>query len=214
MLNLVSCPPVIVATLSGRSYYKITSALKSLDLNFLSLSPEEAALCDAKIIITTLNESKIVKRKDVFLDTDLEQSPLSIKAKILQNFMNSYSYSNDQLVIGIDPGKRIGISILYYNFEMEKIIVLSVQSAIEKISLILSAIPSKKKIVRIGDGSLALSYEIAKILKDYFKDKLIIEIVDEYGTSIRQGSDINRRGIRDISSARKIAFRNGRVYNK
>ena len=90
----------------------------------------------------------------------------------------------------------------------------SVQSAIEKISLILSAIPSKKKIVRIGDGSLALSYEIAKILKDYFKDKVIIEIVDEYGTSIRQGSDINRRGIRDISSARKIAFRNGRVYNK
>ncbi|MGN6348140.1 MAG: hypothetical protein ACTHLL_00105 [Candidatus Nitrosocosmicus sp.] len=212
MLNLVSCPPVIVATLSGRSYYKITSVLKSLDLNFLSLSPEEAALCDAKIIITTLNESKIVKRKDVFLDTDLEQSPLSIKAKILQNFMNSYS--NDQLVIGIDPGKRIGISILYYNFEMEKIIVLSVQSAIEKISLILSAIPSKKKIVRIGDGSLALSYEIAKNLKDYFKDKVIIEIVDEYGTSIRQGSDINRRGIRDISSARKIAFRNGRVYNK
>jgi hypothetical protein len=148
MLNLVSCPPVIVATLSGRSYYKITSALKSLDLNFLSLSPEEAALCDAKIIITTLNESKIVKRKDVFLDTELEQSPLSIKAKILQNFMNSYySYSNDQLVIGIDPGKRIGISILYYNFEMEKIIVLSVQSAIEKISLILSSIPSKKKLL-------------------------------------------------------------------
>lgn len=214
MLNLVSCPPVIVATLSGRSYYKITSALKSLDLNFLSLSPEEAALCDAKIIITTLNESKIVKRNDVFLDTDLEQSPLSIKAKILQNFMGSCSYSNDQLIIGIDPGKRIGISILYYNFELEKIIVLSVQSAIEKISLILSDISSKKKIVRIGDGSLALSYEIAKILKDYFKDKVIIEIVDEYGTSIRQGSDINRRGIRDISSARKIAFRNGRIYNK
>src|SRR5919112_12913 len=99
MLNLVSCPPVIVATLSGNSYY----------------------------------------------------------------------YSNDQLVIGIDPGKRIGISTLYYNFEMEKIIVLSVQSAIEKISLILSAIDSRKKIVRIGDGSIALSYEIAKILKDYFK---------------------------------------------
>ena len=214
MLNLVSCPPVIVATVSGRSYYKITSALKSLDLNFLSLSPEEAAMCDAKIIITTLNESKIVKRHDVFLDTDLEQSPLSIKAKILQNFMSTYSYSNDQLVIGIDPGKRIGISILYYNFELDKIIVLSVQSAIEKISLILSAVPSQKKIVRIGDGSLTLSYEIAKILKDYFKDKIIIEIVDEYGTSIRQGSDINRRGIRDVSSARKIAFRNGRIYDK
>lgn len=214
MLSLVSCPPVIVATLSGRSYYKITSVLKSLDLNFLSLSPEEAALCDAKIIITTLNESKIVNRNDVFLDTQLEESPLSVKAKILQNYMNSYSYSNDELIIGIDPGKRIGISILYYNFELEKIIVLSVQSAIEKISVILSAIDSQKKIVRIGDGSITLSYQIAKILKKYFKDEVIIEIVDEYGTSIRQGTDINRRGIRDISSARKIAFRNGRIYEK
>ena len=81
MLNLLSCQPVIVATLSGRSYYKITSVLKSLELNFLSLSPEEAAMCDAKIIITTLNESKIVKRSDVFLDTDLEQSPLSLRQK-------------------------------------------------------------------------------------------------------------------------------------
>jgi len=214
MLSLVSCPPVIVATLSGRSYYKITSVLKSLDLNFLSLSPEEAALCDAKIIITTLNESKIVNRNDVFLDTQLEESPLSVKAKILQNYMNSYSYSNDELIIGIDPGKRIGISILYYNFELEKIIVLSVQSAIEKISVILSAIDSQKKIVRIGDGSITLSYQIAKILKKCFKDEVIIEIVDEYGTSIRQGTDINRRGIRDISSARKIAFRNGRIYGK
>ena len=214
MLSLVSCPPVIVATLSGRSYYKITSVLKSLDLNFLSLSPEEAALCDAKIIITTLNESKIVNRNDVFLDTELEQSPLSVKAKILQNYMSSYSYSNDELIIGIDPGKRIGISTLYYNFELEKIIVLSVQSAIEKTSVILSAIDSQKKIVRIGDGSITLSYQIAKILKKCFKDEVIIEIVNEYGTSIRQGTDINRRGIRDISSARKIAFRNGRIYEK
>lgn len=214
MLNLISCPPpVIVATVSGRSYYKITSALKSLDLNFLSLSPEEAALCDAKIIITTLNESKIVKRNDVFLDTELEQSPLSVKAKILQNLMGSYyCCSNDQLVVGIDPGKRIGISILYYNFELDKIMVMSVQSAIEKISVILSAIESQKKIVRIGDGRLNLSYQIASVLKKYFKDEVTVEIVDEHGTSIRQGTEINRRGIRDISSARKIAFKNGRKY--
>jgi hypothetical protein len=214
MINLMSCPPVIVATLSGRSYYKITSTLKSLDLNFLSLSPQEAALSNAKIIITTLNESKIVKRNDVFLDTDLEQSPLSVKAKILQNFMRSYCYTNDEVVVGVDPGKRIGISILYYNFELERIIVLSAQSAFEKIALILSSIDSQKKIVRIGDGSLTLSYQIANLLKKYFKDEVVVEIVDEFGTSIRQGSEINRRGIRDISSARKIAFRNGRIYDR
>ncbi len=128
--------------------------------------------------------------------------------------MSSCCYSNDQLIVGIDPGKRIGISILYYNFELDKIIVLSVQSAIEKISVILTAIDSQKKIVRIGDGSLTLSYQIANVLKKYFKDEVIVEIVNEYGTSIRQGAEINRRGIRDTSSARKIAFRNGRIYER
>lgn len=214
MFNLISCPPVIVATLSGRSYYKITSTLKSLDLNFLSLSPEEAALSDAKIIITTLDESKIVNRSDVFLDTQLEQFPLSVKAKILQNLMNSYGSTNDQLIIGIDPGERIGVSILYCHFELDKVILSSVHSTIEKISFILSSINSSTKIVRIGDGSLTLSYQIAEILKSYFKDKVIVEIVNEHGTSLRQGTEKNRRGIRDISSARKIAYRKGRIYEK
>lgn len=213
MFNLTSCPPVIVATVSGRSYYKITSALKSLELRYLSLSPEEAALSNGKIIITTVDESKIVNRDNVFLDTQLEESPLFIKAKILQNCMGSFGHSNDQLVIGIDPGKRIGISILYYYFELDKIILSSVTSTIEKIAFILSSIESPTKIVRIGDGSLALSSQIAGILKSYFKDEIIIEIVDEYGTSIRQGTEKNRRGIRDISSARKIAFRKGRIWN-
>lgn len=212
MFNLTSCPPVIVATVSGRSYYKITSVLKSLELSFLSLSPQEAALSDGKIIITTLDESKILNRSDVFLDTQLEKFPLTVKAKILQSYMGNYGYLNNQLIIGIDPGKRIGISILYCHIELDKIILSSVHSTIEKISFVLSSIDSPTKIVRIGNGSVALSNQIAGNLKSCFKDEIVIEIVDEYGTSIRQGTEINRRGIRDISSARKIAFRKGREW--
>ena len=37
--------------------------------------------------------------------------------------------------------------------------------------------------------------------------------MDEYGTSIRQGTEKNRSGIRDMSSARKIAFRKGKIWN-
>ncbi len=76
MFNLTSCPPVIVATVSDRSYYKITNVLKSLDLRFLSLSPEEAALSTGKVIITTFDESKIVNRDNMYLDTQLEDFPL------------------------------------------------------------------------------------------------------------------------------------------
>ncbi|WP_148686032.1 hypothetical protein [Candidatus Nitrosocosmicus hydrocola] len=213
MFNLTSCPPVIVATVSGRSYYRITSVLKSLNLSYLSLSPEQAALSNGKIIITTDDESRIVNREDVFLDTQLEKYPLSIKAKILQKCMGHSGITKEQLVIGIDPGKRIGISILYCQFELDKIIMSSVHATVERISFILSSIESPTKIVRIGDGSLTLSHQIAGILDSNFKDKIVIEIVDEYGTSIRQGDDKNRGGIRDMSSARKIAFRKGKIWD-
>lgn len=212
MFNLTSCPPVIVATVSGRSYYRITNALKSMDLRYLSLSPEEAALATGKVIITTDIESRIVNGENMVLDTQLEENPLTIKAKILQSCIVNGGSSKEQLVVGIDPGKRIGISILYCQFELDKIILSSVNATVERIIFILSSIESPTKIVRIGDGSLALSHQIAGILKSYFKDGVIIEIVDEYGTSIREGSDKNRGGIRDMSSARKIAFRKGKIW--
>ncbi len=213
MFNLTSCPPVIVATVSGRSYYKITTVLKSLDLHYLSLSPEEAALSTGKVIITTVDESKIVNGDNMYLDTQLEKFPLYIKAKILQNCMGYFGPSKEQLIIGIDPGKRIGISILYCYFELDQTVLSSVNSTIEKIRFVLSSIESPTKIVRIGDGYLALCHQIAGILKSYFKDEVIIEIVDEYGTSIRQGAEKNRGGIRDINYARKIAFRKGKIWN-
>ena len=42
-----------------------------MDLRFESLSPEQAAVSNAKIIITTEDEAHIVKRKDVLLDSEL-----------------------------------------------------------------------------------------------------------------------------------------------
>ncbi len=61
MLNLISCPSVIVATFSGSLYYKITSTLNSIDLNFIFLFPdEESLLCDAKSQFTITNTTTII----------------------------------------------------------------------------------------------------------------------------------------------------------
>ncbi|MBD0360495.1 MAG: hypothetical protein ICV56_07285, partial [Nitrososphaeraceae archaeon] len=78
---------VTVATVYGRSYYKIINALKLMDIQFESVSPQEAALSNAKIIITTRDEAEIVRRKDVLLDTELDDYPVFTKAKILRNIM-------------------------------------------------------------------------------------------------------------------------------
>jgi hypothetical protein len=202
---------VTVATVYGRPYYKITNALKLMDLRFESLSPEQAASSNAKIIITTKDEAEIVRRKDVLLDTELDRYPVLIKAKILRNIMGSYH--DDQLTIGIDPGTRIGISIIYLHNEIDSFVESSLDSTIQLVSVLLSGIRSKKKIVRIGDGDIAMAKQIASMTKARFKDLVDIEIVNEHGTSLPQNTDTNRRGARDRSSARTIALRKGRAFN-
>jgi hypothetical protein len=58
-----------------------------------------------------------------------------------------------------------------------------------------------------------MANQIASMIKTKFNDLVDIEIVDERGTSLPQNTDANRRGIRDRSSARTIAFRKGKSFN-
>jgi hypothetical protein len=181
-----------------------------MQIEFDSLSPEEAALSNAKTIITTRDEAEIVRRKDVLLDTELDDHPVFTKAKILRNFMGPYH--DDQLTIGIDPGVRIGISVIFLHNEIESIVESSPEAAIKLVSHLISRIRSNKKIVRIGNGNITMARQMALTLKTNFKEIIEIEIVDEHGTSLPQNTDTNRRGARDKASARTIALRKGRPF--
>jgi hypothetical protein len=201
---------VTVATVCGRSYYKIINALKVMNIQFESLSPEEAALSESKIVITTKDEAEIFKRKDILLDTDLEKLPILTKARILRSTVK-FCYS-DVLIIGVDPGKRIGISVIYMHIEIGCFVESSPSRVVQLISVLIAGIDSKKKTVRIGDGDMYMARLMATLLKSRFSGLVEIEIVDERGTSFPLNSCKNRRGLRDIYSARKIAQRNGRIF--
>ncbi|MGD1834528.1 MAG: hypothetical protein ACPKPY_03385 [Nitrososphaeraceae archaeon] len=200
---------ITVATLDGKSYYKIINILKTLQIDYEELSPLDAQRTDSKIIITSKKESNVFKKRNIMLDSDLSDNLIIVKAKIIRKFMQTHIY--DQLVIGIDPGSRIGISIFYYYNEVDSIVLSSEKSTIDFIYQILSSINSKKKIIRIGNGDMNMAKNIAYYLKNKFKDLIHIEIVDEYGTS-NKNIGRNRRGIKDKSAARSIAFRNGKTY--
>jgi hypothetical protein len=205
---------IAVATVRGKSYYNIISALKLMDLQFDSLSPEEAAASNAKVIITTQDEADSIicnkKNMIMMLDTELEKYPSIIKAKILRSMMGDYA--DDQLTIGIDPGSRIGISAIYLHQEIASTVESSPQDAVAQVSAMLGGIESRKKIVKIGDGNIVMARQIASMLKIKFQEIVRIEIVDEHGTSLPQNTDANRRGARDRSSARTIAFRSGKSF--
>ncbi|WP_337863031.1 hypothetical protein [Nitrososphaera sp.] len=198
-----------VATVSGRSYYHITKALKSMEVGYDSLSPEQAAASDAKIVITTRAEAdRVGHKKNVILDSELD-APAVAKAKILRGIHGAPV--DDQLVIGMDPGNRIGISAIYMHEEIASMVESSPQAAVEQVAALLGGIASRRKVVKIGDGKIMMAKQIAWALKKKFHDGVEVEIVNEYGTS--QNAEANRRGARDRSSARTIAFRTGRPFS-
>jgi hypothetical protein len=201
---------VTVATVRGRSYYEILRALKAMGIKYDSMSPEEAALSDARVIITTSDEADAFagRNKTILLDSELEKYPAIAKAKILKSFAGS---ADDQLVIGIDPGTRIGISVIYLHEEIASMLESSPRGAVEQVAALVGSISSRKKIVRIGDGNITMARQMAWALKKRFGDNIQVEIVDEHGTS--QNTEANRRGLRDRWSARTIAFRTGRAFN-
>jgi hypothetical protein len=201
---------VAVATVRGRSYYEIIQVLKSIGVNYDSMSPEQASISDAKVIITTQEEAGafVGSNKTILFDTELEKYPSIAKAKIIK--IMTCQAIDDQLTIGIDPGTRIGISVIYLHNEIASMLESSPRGTVDQVAALLAGISSHKKVVRIGDGDIMMASQMAWALKKRFGDNIRVEIVDEYGTS--QTADANRRGARDRSSARTIAFRTGRVF--
>jgi len=183
-----------------------------MGMRYDSMSPEEAANSNYKVVITTSDEAGTVasaRGKSVMLDTELLKSPAIAKAKMLRSVAGPHA--DDQLTIGIDPGNRIGISVMYLHEEIASIVESSPTSAVAQISEMLGGITSRRKVVKIGDGNIRMALSIAWAVKIKFHD-VEVEIVDEHGTSRMQTDEINRRGIRDRMSARTIAFRHGRPY--
>ena len=180
-----------------------------MNVKYDSMSPEEASLSGSKVIITTQDEAEafVGRNKTVLLDTELEKYPAIAKAKILKGMAGA---TDNQLTIGIDPGTRIGISVIYLHEEIASMLESSPRGAVEQVAALVGGISSRKKVVRIGDGNITMAREMAWALKKRFGDLVQVEIVDEHGTS--RNADANRRGLRDRSSARTIAFREGRSF--
>lgn len=193
--------------MSGKSYYKIVSVLRQIGLNFESLSPEEAALSESRVIITTKEEARIIGKSNLLFDTDIHRYPSIFKARIIKNL--GLNHEANLLVIGIDPGNRIGIFAFYRNYELDSTVCNSIDSAVNIVVNFLYSIESNEKLVRIGDGNPSVANTIVKEIKRRFGNSIRIEIVNEYGTSRYAVSNSSWR--KDQDSAKKIALRVGRT---
>lgn len=194
---------VSVATADSRAYYSILNRLKRTNLHFVSLTPTQARMQKREPVITTKKERELFAGASILIE-ELDENPLVMEGQILSRI----STKNDQnLLIGIDPGSRIGVVVFYGDSKLGSFTVVSVEELRSKLVSAVYGIPSVKAVVRIGDGAPRLSKGIAQMIKAELPE-VLIEVVDERGTTTsRQKTD---EPTRDQGAAVKIARRKGR----
>ncbi len=175
-------------------------------MKYDSVLPEEITSSDKRLILTTVTESSIIPTHLVLFDNEFDYDPVIIRGKITEKLESGIHSSS--LVIGIDPGRRIGISVFYYEKEIESSVYTSVDDLITHIVGILVGIRADKKVVKIGNGNMIIARQIANMLNLRFCSHFELEFVDEHRTSLR-AKNYNKRSERDKISARYISQRDG-----
>ena len=121
-------------------------------------------------------------------------------------------FEEEVLILGIDPGKRIGLSIFYYGQEIESSFHLSAEDFVFHIIQILGGLRAKRKIIKIGNGNMEIAKQIVSMLNLKFCSSFELEFIDEHKTSLKI-KNFNQRGKRDMLSAKYISQRDGFRYS-
>ena len=156
--------------------------------------------------MTTLSEAPESIKIPTLHDDILDLEPTVIEGLIMQKLDSAQS--SDELLVGIDPGKRIGLSIYYYGREVEHSLHTSVEDLVSHLVRILAGLRAKKKIIKIGNGDMRTATKITNLLNLKYCSDFEIEFVDEQRTTVKT-KNYNQRGKRDMQSAKYITRREG-----
>lgn len=194
-----------VATADSRAYYSILRRLKETNLRFVSLTPAKAIEERFWPVITTKGETGDFRFASIAIE-ELDEDPLIMEGQILSHALRD---TKQVLLIGVDPGSRIGLAVYYGGMKLGSLTLNSVDMLEQKLEAVTQRVPHSSAMIRIGNGSPRQSRAIAEMISSEVPDA-VIEIVDEKGTS-----NTNLRGLtRDQIAAEKIAFRKGIILGR
>ncbi len=180
--------------------------MKTLKLPFDSLLPSEIQNYSGHLILTTRKESPVKCEKILLHEDILEHHPTVIRGMMMQKLDPVFEEEN--LILGVDPGQRIGLSVFYYGVEIGSSVHTSIEELIIHIIGIFGGLRAKRKILKIGDGNMEIGTQIVKLLNLRFCSSFELEFVDERKTSPKI-KNFNQRGKRDMLSAKYISQREG-----
>lgn len=192
-----------VATDDGNAYYDIVSRLKRTHLRFFSISSGQVVDYAKDLVITSRKEAPVFGGNALAIE-DLSENPFIMEGQILSRLLEE---SKRGLVIGIDPGSRIGVAVFYGGRELGSMTTNSVEESVEFLVRLVQEVPHSSLSVKIGGGEPKSSLRLARLLRERLPPSASMEIVDESGTSAGKRGAIG--GTRDQRAAARIAFRKG-----
>jgi len=190
-----------VATEDPNAYYRIVSRLKRTHLQFSSAVGELPTGRD--LVITSRNETPKFEGLVVAIE-DLDEDPLVMEGQLLSRLVDR---SRRNLLVGIDPGSRIGLAVFYGGIEFGALTTGSAEGLVSMVVRVASRVPHSAFSVKIGGGEPRSSLRLARMLRRRLPEDSLIEIVDESGTS--RGRSGAMGAARDQRAAARIAYRKG-----
>ena len=138
---------------------------------------------------------------------ELDDDPFVLKGQVLSRLDGGM----ETMLIGVDPGTRIGMAAYYGDMKLEFATFDSGSTIGERAAAFVEKVPAKKSLIRVGNGNPRLALELASHLAE-MAPAATIEVVDESGTSSRSSKMKGVQG--DQRAAARIAFRKGVVFNQ
>ena len=153
-------------------------------------------------IITTKNELGLFTVVSIPIE-DLDENPMIMEGQILSKTL---SEGKRVILIGVDPGSRIGVVVFYGGYGLGSFTVNSIDSLQGKIVSVVRNIPHANVVIKVGDGAPRLSKNIIRVITEQLPEAMV-EVVDERGTTVNK---LKSRGLtKDQRAAERIAFRKG-----
>jgi len=203
---------IAVVTVSGRAYYRLSTELRKRSVPFLSLVDLSDVPPHVKVVISTERKESDADMP-VHLVYNEQDDPSEVVTRAIQ--IAGGRATHDQVCVGVDPGKSVGIVVVGDHGIILQTTCASVETSVETIIKLLESTQADRKVVKVGDGGGRYRVELLELLNAQLPPEAALEIVDETGTSRGAGDGWKmRRPIRDMASAAVISMRSGKAVER
>lgn len=174
-------------------FYQLVRLLKEKGEPFVSLGREGKVPPTVGVVITTEGERGRIDFDKVVVQEDPEE------AVELARCLLSGGVRFRTIVVGIDPGKNVGLAVFGEGRMLSTETLRSPAKAAESIAKMLRCITYSKAIARVGHGDPTRGNRIIRDIWHMFDQ---VELVDETGTTVRSDQP-------DVEAAKRIAMAKG-----